>query len=884
MSTPQPPGGGQGSAPDANYRAILDYLAKRGHHKAALALSSDLEHNQAQGQGQAQAQGPAAGKAVALDDFAERNAPSAPRQPQQPQQRRRMDQSVAPGQMLADPPSWEKGYEGIRAFVDNSLDIHRPELQPLLLPLFVHSYLDLVLVGYRDAADHFLTRFASDHAPLYPALLRLLSSLRLPSHVSENEAALRWRHERYHVRLSERGWGLLLGWLQGGGIMHGASEGTEGRGRDRVLAIINERVKVDAVPGPPLSDTLTSHGLASDYAALSRGGAPPPLAAPYADGAAPELRLGPGRVNAQLEREVKRRLKDAGEDDAADDAAAAAKDEGSGEAGAAAGSAGEAGADGAAAGAEAGDGESTPADEQAAKKAPADELISPFPAELPPYPSTFRTLDVAREVEKVREARKRIRLGPEAYAPDGALIPAQRAAGAEAHGGALGAALLGGEGRVGGGEQARREDQRRGVGKPSVCLFTLHDTGDSLSTVTFSEDSTVMATGFTESYIRLWSLDGKGLRALRTDLSEDEVGKIHDAAELAKLYHPDAPQTRKLIAHSGPVYSLSFDPVPGPAGPPRYLLSASADTTVRLWSLETYQNLVVYRGHREPVWAVEWGPRGVYFATASRDRTARLWITDKVNAVRIFAGHLSDVNCLSFHPNSLYLATGSSDRTCRLWDVQKGHCVRVFVGHRAAVQVVRCSPDGRYLASAGDDGLVLIWSLATGARIKTFYGHAAPINALAWSAESSLVVSGAADDTVRVWDVATPPGDGANPEVPSAQGVGAGSGGAAAAAAAQAKRLVLGSGADVKRRASAAAGMGRLGGGAGGAGADDAGAKARGDGLGLGLIPRAQAGEGPCADLLATLATKRTPVLEVKFTPRNLCLAAGAMREAPGST
>lgn len=33
-------------------------------------------------------------------------------------------------------------------------------------------------------------------------------------------------------------------------------------------------------------------------------------------------------------------------------------------------------------------------------------------------------------------------------------------------------------------------------------------------------------------------------------------------------------------------------------------------------------------------------------------------------------------------------------------------------------------------------------------------------------------------------------------------------------------------------------------------------------------------------DLLATLATKRTPVLEVKFTPRNLCLAAGAMREA----
>lgn len=34
------------------------------------------------------------------------------------------------------------------------------------------------------------------------------------------------------------------------------------------------------------------------------------------------------------------------------------------------------------------------------------------------------------------------------------------------------------------------------------------------------------------------------------------------------------------------------------------------------------------------------------------------------------------------------------------------------------------------------------------------------------------------------------------------------------------------------------------------------------------------------ADLLATLATKRTPVVEVKFTTRNLCLAAGSMQDS----
>lgn len=100
----------------------------------------------------------------------------------------------------------------------------------------------------------------------------------------------------------------------------------------------------------------------------------------------------------------------------------------------------------------------------------------------------------------------------------------------------------------------------------------------------------------------------------------------------------------KLIGHSGPIYSLSFDPIPGPSSPPRHLLSSSQDSTIRLWSLDLFKNLVVYRGHREPVWDVEWGPKGIYFASASRDRTARLWCSERIAAVRMFVGHLSDVD------------------------------------------------------------------------------------------------------------------------------------------------------------------------------------------------------------------------------------------------
>jgi transcription initiation factor TFIID subunit 5 len=131
---------------------------------------------------------------------------------------------------------------------------------------------------------------------------------------------------------------------------------------------------------------------------------------------------------------------------------------------------------------------------------------------------------------------------------------------------------------------------------------------------------------------------------------------------------------RKLIGHSGPVYSLSFDPVYGSASPPQALLSASQDGSVRLWSMDTYTNLVVYRGHnRDPVWDVQWGPLGVYFATASRDRTARLWSSDRVTPLRMYTGHTSDVN-VSLRPRlhvksaiELTISVCDSTRTRCTW-------------------------------------------------------------------------------------------------------------------------------------------------------------------------------------------------------------------------
>ncbi|KZV77454.1 TFIID and SAGA subunit [Peniophora sp. CONT] len=656
-----------------------------------------------------------------------------------------------------DPGDKQEGFRDLEAWVEGSLDMYRPEFRPILFPVFCHFYLDLVHGGFKDAAQKFFETFSGSIATQRDSL-NWLTAIRLPHHVQSDQHAQRFRNQKYVIQMSHSGFDLLIGWLTEGvgGEAVGAGEGFSGEQGKRGRAAVMRVVNNHLTFN--VSSTSASASASSTSWEESNG-----ILAPLI----PQVPGAPPVTDPRAFNTARGELK-LGPIPISDDLAAetekALRDTAMNDRDPAA-----------------------QHDAMNVRHVGAPGLIPPEISDLPPHPPTFKTSDIAKHVARVRDQRLRIRLDPSALAYVDPSSPQGMAA--------------------------------RPRALPSICAYTLHDVPEGSPCCNFSQDTSLMAAGFEESYIRLWSLKGEPLNGMRSDFQVKR-----ESISGGKLSEKNGMPTRKLIGHSGPVYSVNFDPMGGSSAPPRYLLSTSADATARLWSLDTMTNVVAYRGHQNPVWDADWSPLGIYFATASRDRTARLWSTDRINALRIYAGHLSDVDCVRFHPNSLYLATGSSDHTARLWDVQKGSSVRVFIGHQGVITTMAFSPDGQYLATAGEDLAINLWDLGSGKRVKKMTGHVASIYSLAFSAESSLLVSSGADWTVRCWDVKSA---GGIPEKPHMNGLTNG----------------------VSRK--------------------DHGKERQ---------PESK----ESMDLVATFPTKRTPMTKVHFTPRNLCMVAGPYQPPGG--
>ncbi|SMN19605.1 similar to Saccharomyces cerevisiae YBR198C TAF5 Subunit (90 kDa) of TFIID and SAGA complexes, involved in RNA polymerase II transcription initiation and in chromatin modification [Maudiozyma saulgeensis] len=760
---------GQFSAQDLN-RIVLEYLNKKGYHRTEAMLRAEsgrtLTPPNKNSPGttkngtlpEPSTKPPVTGKIIDPVSNPTEDSSNVPATATTPANKVKNEQGVPAkrdnkGDIISreeleketSPESYIRAYSLLKNWVDASIEIYKPELNNIMYPIFIYLFLNLVKKN-RIVARRFFDKFSADFKVLHSTEINRLFSVNSIDHIKENEVANTFVSNKYRITLSRTTLNLLLYFLNE----------NESVGGSLLIGVINEHIQPNIVTTVSLKDRLSDgiKNLANDSSAnanvtLEINSAPVTLG-PYPQDKEftkeieTELRIKDDQERQQIirmnassatDRDTASTSKETDEKDktpgtSSDDIPKHSAQEGENgstdsiveppkktlldeyqdmkdmpfKSGESENVKKENGEDKILDESKAKDDKGTSGDNKdislksdsdslskvklIAQKPAKDDISMKSPSidSLPLPPKT--SLDLKFEIQKIKESREAIELG------------------------------------------------NLQIAQPSVCMYTFHNTNRDMTSLDFSDDCRLAATGFQDSIIKLWSLDGSSL----------VTNKIpsHKREEMLRT----DPTTSTLVGHSGAVYATDFSP------DNRFLLSGSEDKTVRLWSLDTHTALVSYKGHNHPVWDVKFSPLGHYFATASHDQTARLWSCDHIYPLRIFAGHLNDVDTISFHPNGCYVFTGSSDKTCRMWDINTGNSVRLFLGHTAPVVTTAVTPDGRWLCTGGEDGVINVWDIGTGKRLKQMRGHGKnAVHSFSFNKEGNALVSSGADHSVRVWDL-----------------------------------------------------------------------------------------------------------------------------------
>ncbi|KAJ2511536.1 hypothetical protein H4217_007332, partial [Coemansia sp. RSA 1939] len=293
--------------------------------------------------------------------------------------------------------------------------------------------------------------------------------------------------------------------------------------------------------------------------------------------------------------------------------------------------------------------------------------------------------------------------------------------------------------------------------------------GQQTHAAAFNRTGRVVACATGDPRAKLLALDGSSSRG----------GTVVNELPRGDMYIRDL---RRTTGHVAPLTSVDWHPLRDDE-----LLTAGADSTVRIWNCErpksgTQLHVIVPRARsagragpsRVPVTACAYAADGSAIAAAHADGSLALWpargpflrpIASTMNGTT----EASDAaaSCVAFSPDSRLLATRSSDRggSVRVWDVRsaKAPVAAVHALPCAAAEAsVAFSPAGRHLLAGVDRGgggalaLLRADSLAVARWIEPPFasssGAGGVVRALWHPRANQIAVASAAGDIAVMYD------------------------------------------------------------------------------------------------------------------------------------
>jgi len=123
---------------------------------------------------------------------------------------------------LSTAEQFEWTYSRVRSFVSSSLDVYAVELRLVLWPLFLHSFLALMLRGFPGDAVLFFSAHRKDHEALHGPELTMLSHVHSEQHIRQHDYTRLALSRRIELTMSAFTCELLTSYVEHEGLVTAA--------------------------------------------------------------------------------------------------------------------------------------------------------------------------------------------------------------------------------------------------------------------------------------------------------------------------------------------------------------------------------------------------------------------------------------------------------------------------------------------------------------------------------------------------------------------------------------------------------------------------------------------------------------------------------------
>jgi len=316
----------------------------------------------------------------------------------------------------------------------------------------------------------------------------------------------------------------------------------------------------------------------------------------------------------------------------------------------------------------------------------------------------------------------------------------------------------------------------------TICLWqtsgwglncTMTNTGPGITTLAFAPNGQTLFSGDQSGNITAWAASGANWSpAQRWSGHTDTVWSLACSADGAKLVSGgDDSQVKvwqtatgaavtNLISHTAMITRTCFAPDGSMAA------SAGNDGSLRLWAAQTGAPAYILTAHTNQVSAMAFSPDATFLVSGGGclDNDICIWSCSNGGWLQTIPGLFTNgVTALAVSPDTSLIASAGdrTDQVIQLWNRTHGELVYTLAGHSNGTAALAFSPNGQYLASGGmfDSGAINLWNLSNGSCAFTYAGHTCTVVSISFNPTGNLLASAGQDDgLINIWTngIATP--------------------------------------------------------------------------------------------------------------------------------